>query len=101
MYVCRGRVVEVEVKVFLTSLTRLVVAWFEVSYAELTIEAEMGRSSIDDWGRGLETRYREEDEILLKSAGGKSSGLNNALFRGIVRVAVKWLEVEVSGRRWL
>lgn len=99
MYVCRGRVVEVEV--FLTSLTRLVVAWFEVSYAELTMEAEMGRSSIDDWSRGVELAAGREDEVLLKLAGGEGGGLNNAFSWGIVRVAVKWLKVEVSGRRWL
>ena len=72
MYVCRGRVVEGEVEVFLTSLTRLVVAWFEVSYAELTTEAEMGRSSIDDWSRGWNSLPEgRRDTVKFGGRGGQ------------------------------
>lgn len=68
MYVCRGRVVEVEVEVFLTSLTRLVVAWFEVSYAELTIEAEMAEV-VSATGAGGGSRCREGKRGIIKFGG--------------------------------
>ena len=57
----------------MTSLTRLVVAWFEVSYAELTIEAEMGRSSIDDWSRGWNSLPGGRRDII--KIGGREGQL--------------------------
>lgn len=41
------------------------------------------------------------DEVVLEYRLGRDQRMESALFEGRGRVAVKWLEGEVSGRWWL